>query len=63
MEDTFFDEEFVKSSKIVSCPCCNKKFKIDLNDKEVFCNECGNHFEVELNEISDDFVWHPTLKY
>ena len=63
MEDTFFDEEFVKSSKIVSCPSCNKNFKVDFNNMEIFCSECGEHFEVELNEISDDFVWHPNQKY
>jgi transcription elongation factor Elf1 len=63
MEQTFFDEEFVKNSKIVSCPNCNKKIKVDLNNSEVFCSECGEHFEVELNGISEDFVWHPNQKY
>ena len=62
MEETFFDEEFVKNSKIVSCPCCNKQFKVGLNNIEVFCNECGNHFEVKLNEISDDFVYMENFK-
>lgn len=63
MEETFFDDEFVKNSKTVSCPSCKKQFKIDLNNSEVFCNECGECFEVELNEFSEDFVWHPTQKY
>ena len=63
MEDTFFDDEFVKNSKIVSCPCCKKCFKVDLNNTELFCNDCGEQFEVELNAISEDFVWHPTQKY
>jgi len=61
--ETFFDDEFVKNSKTVSCPCCKKQFKIDLNDTEVFCNECGEHFEVELNGFSEDFVWCPKQKY
>jgi transcription elongation factor Elf1 len=63
MGETFFDDEFIKSSKIVSCPCCNSKFKIDLHNTEVICDECGESFKVELNDISEDFVWCPNQKY
>jgi transcription elongation factor Elf1 len=63
MEETFFDDEFVKNSKIVSCPFCKKQFKIDLNNTEVFCDDCGEKFEVELNGFSEDFVWCPKQKY
>lgn len=63
MGQTFFDDEFIKSSKIVVCPCCNNEFKIDLHNTEVTCDECGQSFEAELNETTDNFVWCPGQKY
>ena len=63
MGETFFDDEFIQSSKIVFCPSCNNQFKIDLHNTEVLCDECGESFEVELSETSEDFVWCPGQKY
>jgi len=64
MEKTFFDDEFVKNNKIVLCPACSKEFKVDLEDTEIFCDECGETFDIEsIGTYPEDFVWHPSEEY
>jgi len=64
MEKTFFDDEFVKNIRTVLCPSCNKEFTIGLEDTEIFCDDCGEFFDVELIEsYPEDFVWHPSEEY
>jgi len=63
MQKTFFDEENLKNTKIISCPKCKKEVEVDIDATELFCNECGESFELETNVFSDDFVWHPSERY
>jgi len=63
MEKTFLDDEFVKNNRTVSCPSCNKEFKVSLECTEVFCDECCENFEIDPIIFPEDFVWHPSEKY
>ena len=63
MENTFFDEELIKTKRLVSCPNCKNKFKVSLEQTEIVC-ECGEKFCVELViSFPEDFVWHPSERY
>ena len=62
MQRTFFDDELVKTrAKIVLCPSCDNEFKIDLEQIETVCEECGEFFSI--NPASEEFVWHPSEEY
>lgn len=62
MRKAFFDQEFMKNtSKIVFCPLCNNKFTVNLEEKEVTCEECDAIFSIDF--LSEEFVWHPSEKY
>jgi len=63
MEKTFFDEELVKSKRLVSCPNCKSEFKVSLEQVEIEC-ECGEKFCTRSHiSFPEDFVWHPSEKY
>jgi len=63
MEKLFFDDKFVKKNRTVSCPSCNKEFKVNSECRETFCDESCEHFETDLVIFPEDFVWHPSEKY
>jgi len=57
------DEELVKTERLVCCPNCKNKFKVNLEQIEIEC-ECGETFcSEEIIYFSEDFVWHPSEKY
>jgi protein-arginine kinase activator protein McsA len=64
MENTFFDEDFIKNIRLVLCPSCKTEFKVSLEQTEIFCYECGESFYAEpAMNFPEDFVWHPSEKY
>ena len=63
MEKSFFDEEFLKNTRLVMCSKCEKQIKIDINDEFAFCDECGEEIPVNTLEMPEDFLWHPNRKY
>jgi len=63
MQKNFFDE-CLKATKTISCPKCKKEIEVNVEDNEIFCEECGETFETEqLNPFSEDFVWLPSEKF
>jgi len=59
---TDIDEKLIKN-RIISCPSCKTKFKINLEQEEIEC-ECGEEFcAEEIINFPEDFVWHPSEKY
>jgi len=63
MENTFFDEELIKTKRLVFCPHCKTNFKVTLEQVEIIC-DCGEKFCTEsIVSFPEDFVWHPSEKY
>ena len=63
MENTFFDEELIKSKRLVLCPKCRTRFKVSLEEVEINC-DCGEDFCADINvSFPEDFVWHPSERY
>lgn len=63
MEKSFLDEDFLKNTRLVLCPKCEKDIKIDINDEMVLCDECGEEIVINNLEMPEDFLWHPKRKY
>jgi len=62
MQRAFFDEELLKNrARIVLCPTCDNEFRIDLEETEVNCEECGESILVDI--APEEFVWHPSENY
>ena len=63
MQKSFFDEELVKSTRLILCPSCENKFKLPLNEIEAVCDECGEEIFLTPEKVPDEFVWHPSQDY
>jgi len=57
------NEKLIQTKRLVSCPNCNAKFEVNLEQEEIIC-ECGEEVCDEENiDFPEDFVWHPSEKY
>lgn len=62
MRNDAIDENFLKTSRLVLCPHCDKEARVSLEEEELLCESCNNKFEIE-EEYGEDFIWHPERKF
>lgn len=64
MEKLFFDDDFVRKTRLVLCPNCDNEFRVDSTEENTTCDECGEFFEIEdEGSYPEEFVWHPSQEF
>lgn len=59
-----FDDDVMRTTRLVLCPTCDSEFRVPLTALEYCCGSCGEVFSIEPEgSYPEEFIWRPGEKY